>query len=42
MCRKVTTEMENKNAKKGAKQPDSKSSNTSILCQTGGQWKPST
>jgi hypothetical protein len=41
-CRKVTTEMENKNAKKGAKQlSDSKSSNTSILCQTsGGQWKP--
>jgi len=41
-CRKVTTELENKNAKKGAKQlSDSKSSNTSILCQTsGGQWKP--
>jgi hypothetical protein len=41
-CRKVTTEMENKTAKKGAKQlSDSKSSNTSILCQTsGGQWKP--
>src|SRR5262245_53145781 len=41
-CRKVTTELENKTAKKGAKQlSDSKSSNTSILCQTsGGQWKP--
>jgi len=41
-CRKVTTELENKNAKKGAKQlSDSKSSNTSILCQTsGGTWKP--
>jgi hypothetical protein len=42
-CRKVTTELENKNAaKKGAKQvSDSKSSNTSILCQTsGGEWKP--
>ena len=41
-CRKVTTELEDKNAKKGAKQlSDSKSSNTSILCQTsGGAWKP--
>ena len=41
-CRKVTTELENKDAKKGAKQlSDSKSSNTSILCQTsGGEWKP--
>jgi hypothetical protein len=42
-CRKVTTELESKaQAKKGAKQvSDSKSSNTSILCQTsGGEWKP--
>ena len=41
-CRKVTTELENKDAKKGAKQlSDSKSSNTSILRQTsGGAWKP--
>jgi hypothetical protein len=40
-CRKVTTELETK-PKKGAKQTsDSKSSNTSILCQTsGGEWKP--
>jgi hypothetical protein len=41
-CRKVTTELETK-AKKGAKGggEDSKSSNTSILCQTsGGEWKP--
>jgi hypothetical protein len=41
-CRKVTTELEAKPAKKAAKQAaDSKSSNTSILCQTtGGEWKP--
>jgi hypothetical protein len=41
-CRKVTTELEAKPGKKGSKQAsDSKSSNTSILCQTsGGEWKP--
>ena len=50
-CRKVTTELQMKPAaKKGGKQQqagdkqqaaDSKSSNTSILCQTsGGEWKP--
>ena len=40
-CRKVTTELEIK-PKKGAKETgDSKTSNTSILCQTsGGEWKP--
>jgi hypothetical protein len=40
-CRKVTTELESK-AKKGAKEAsDSKSSNTSILCQSSaGEWKP--
>lgn len=41
-CRKVTTELEAKPAKKAAKQAgDAKSSNTSILCETsGGGWKP--
>lgn len=36
-CRKVTTEMETKS---GGKKADSKSTNVSILCQTGGEWKP--
>ena len=40
-CRKVTTEMETKTgAKKAASKADSKSTNVSILCQSGGEWKP--
>lgn len=44
-CRKVTMEMEVKStgkAKKKAEQPagDSKTTNISVLCNTGGEWKP--
>jgi hypothetical protein len=40
-CRKVTTEMEAKSAgKKAASKEDSKTTNVSILCQMGGEWKP--
>jgi len=43
-CRKVTTEMETKSGGKKARskvdQADSKSTNVSILCQMGGEWKP--
>ena len=40
-CRKVTTEMETKSGgKKAESKADSKSTNVSILCQTGGEWKP--
>lgn len=41
-CRKVTTELEGKGgSKKKQESVDSKSANTSILCQTApGEWKP--
>jgi hypothetical protein len=40
-CRKVTTELETKSTgKKGASKEDSKTTNISILCQMGGEWKP--
>jgi hypothetical protein len=45
-CRKVTTEMETKSggkkaeSKKAESKGDSKSTNVSILCQSGGEWKP--
>ena len=40
-CRKVTTEMEVKaGGKKTEAKADSKTSNVSILCQMGGEWKP--
>jgi hypothetical protein len=42
-CRKVTTEMEVKAGGKKtdkAEKADSKTSNVSILCQMGGEWKP--
>jgi hypothetical protein len=40
-CRKVTTEMEVKsNGKKAESKADSKTTNVSILCQMGGEWKP--
>ena len=43
-CRKVTTEMEIKSGgRKGqakTDKADSKSTNVSILCQMGGEWKP--
>jgi hypothetical protein len=40
-CRKVTTELERKGAKKADAGDDGKSANTSILCQTApGEWKP--
>ena len=40
-CRKVTTEMESKNdGKKSESKDDSKSTNVSILCQMGADWKP--
>ena len=45
-CRKVTTEMETKSGGKKAEsrkaeaKSDSKSTNVSILCQMGGEWKP--
>jgi hypothetical protein len=40
-CRKVTTEMEtNGGGKKSESKADSKSTNVSILCQMGADWKP--
>ena len=40
-CRKVTTEMESKSgSKKSASKADSKTTNVSILCRMGGEWKP--
>jgi len=40
-CRKVTTEMEIKSAgKKSESKEDSKSTNVSIMCQMGADWKP--
>lgn len=40
-CRKVTTQMEIKSGgKKAESKADSTSTNVSILCQMGGEWKP--
>jgi hypothetical protein len=40
-CRKVTTEMETKSGgRKGESKTDSKTTNVSILCQLGADWKP--
>jgi hypothetical protein len=40
-CRKVTTEMEVKSGgKKSEAKEDSKSTNVSIMCQMGADWKP--
>lgn len=40
-CRKVTTQMEVKSTKKKVEPAvDSKTTNISILCHTGGEWKP--
>jgi hypothetical protein len=40
-CRKVTTEMETTSGgKKSESKADSKSTNVSILCQMGADWKP--
>jgi hypothetical protein len=40
-CRKVTTAMETKSTgKKAAPKEDNKTTNVSILCQMGGEWKP--
>ena len=40
-CRKVTTQMETKSGgKKSESKDDSKSTNVSILCQMGADWKP--
>jgi len=40
-CRKVTTEPQTRNrSKKSEAAADSKSMNTSILCQMGVGWKP--